>query len=159
MGAEDILDNTDFFWATDNAYSLVGKWHRINNIPIPLEEWKMKISEISEIPAEQRITQTPIIIAREIISKKDKYQSEGIPFVCSFLPEGTVNLDTKIYFTAETLARSFMTQGNIVVNITATYWKNEAGIILNNLVHELFHIGYGFNRSYRRNGGSNSHRD
>jgi tetratricopeptide (TPR) repeat protein len=149
LRAEEILENTDSFWETDGAYNLVGKWHRNINIPIPHEKWEKKMSEISETPAEKRETQTPILVTREILSNKEKYLSEGIPFVCSFLPKGTTNLDTKVYFTAETMARSFMTHSNIVVNVTATYWNNEAGIILNNLVHELFHIGYGLNRFHR----------
>ncbi len=149
LKSEEILGHPDSFWETDGAYELVGQWHRNNKIPIPLDKWKKKLSELSGIPADKREAQTPILVAREILSNREKYLSQGVPFVCSFLPEGTQNLDTRIYLTAETYARSFMTLGNIVVNVTATYWHNDAGIILNNLVHELYHVGYGFNRSYR----------
>jgi len=38
--------------------------------------------------------------------------------------------------------------GEIVINMTATYWNNNPDNILNTMVHELFHVGYSYCREH-----------
>jgi hypothetical protein len=38
--------------------------------------------------------------------------------------------------------------GEIVINMTATYWNNNPDNILNTMVHELFHVGYSYCRDH-----------
>jgi hypothetical protein len=42
--------------------------------------------------------------------------------------------------------------GEIVINIAADYWNNNADNILNVLVHEIFHVGYSYCRDMRTEG-------
>jgi hypothetical protein len=70
---------------------------------------------------------------------------EALPLICSCLPDTNVKLDTTVYFTAYTRARSFMTHDNIVINIMAPYWNGDRQHLLNAITHEVFHIGYGRN--------------
>jgi hypothetical protein len=58
--------------------------------------------------------------------------------VCSYLP-ADVNLDVPVHFTAFIPPRSMVT-GGIVVNVAASYWNDNPDNILNNLVHETFHV-------------------
>ena len=39
--------------------------------------------------------------------------------------------------------------GEIVINMTATYWNNNPDNILNTMVHELFHVGYSYCENLR----------
>ena len=83
-----------------------------------------------------------------IVTRRDEFQSRAIPHLLSYLPELGRNQDLPIYFTAYVPPRAFAA-GDIVINVAAPYWKGNADNILNVLVHEIFHAGYGWCRSAR----------
>ena len=146
---EKITADFEGFWTTDDAYQLVARIHRNNNLQIPMEEWKKKIIGIDRMPLEERKSNKGFIVARQILALEKKFRTEGIPHLKSFLPADTRGFSKMIYLTSEINFRCFMTNGNVVVNVNAGYFQGDAEGIMNSLVHEVFHIGYGFNRYYR----------
>jgi hypothetical protein len=142
---EDILANTERFWKEDGAYRLAKLWHESNNIPIPLDEWRENLKRIVSTPASERSAHPVFALGKALADSHAEFMKQALPHLCSYLPDTDVRLDTTVYFTAFTRARSFMTHDNIVVNIMSPYWKGDRQHLLNAILHEIFHIGYGRN--------------
>ena len=142
---EDIFANAERFWKEDGAYRLAKLWHERNNIPIPLDEWCENLKRIISTPASERSSHPVFALGKALAGSHAEFMKQALPHVCSNLPNTDVKLDTTVYFTAFTSARSFMTNDNIVINIMAPYWKGDPQHLLNAILHEVFHIGYGRN--------------
>jgi len=142
---EDILANPERFWKEDGACRLAKRWHEMNNIPIPLDEWRVNLERIVSIPASERSSHPAFALGKALAGSHAEFMKQALPHVCSYLPDGDVTLDTTVYFTAFIRARSFMTNDNIVINIMAPYWQGDRQHLLNGILHEVFHIGYGRN--------------
>jgi hypothetical protein len=54
LRAEDVLANSERFWKEDGAYRLAKLWHELNNIPIPLDEWRENLERVVSTPASER---------------------------------------------------------------------------------------------------------
>lgn len=117
------------------------------NYPIPYDEWRQRIREWAEIPPEERRGHVFNRNARRIIDGKEEFLSKALPHLCSYLP-GEADLSITVHFTAFIPPRAFA-MGEIVINTAATYWNENADNILNTLVHEIFHVGYGHCRDAR----------
>ena len=102
-----------------------------------MEDW-------SKTPSATRLSKDFLKNTERIIKGKKVFVEKALPHVCSYLPEETV-LDIGVYFTAYIPPRAFA-MGEIVINMTATYWNNNPDNILNTMVHELFHVGYSYCR-------------
>ncbi len=146
---EVIIEDFEGFWSSDEAYKLVKRIHKNNNLQVPMEDWKRKITGISRMPLSERKANKGFVVAQEIMGYEKKFRTEGIPHLRSFLPADTRSFSKMIYLTSEINFRCFMTNGNVVVNVNATYFDGDSEGIMNSLVHEVFHIGYGFNRYNR----------
>ena len=151
----EILDNPDEFWKNDGAYDLAKKWHDINKISIDTlnyyNSWIEHLEEINNLTEVQKQSHSSFKLMNEIIQKKEVFDEYALPHICSFLPKNDVNLNTTVYLTGHTLAWAFMTHSEIVINVLHSHYKGRsANDFMNIAVHEAFHIGYGKNRSYRK---------
>jgi tetratricopeptide (TPR) repeat protein len=146
---EKILRDVDLFWENDKAYQLCKLWHHSTNIKIPYECWKNRIIEISQISIEKRKADIAFVTLMKILKNEKKFAEKAIPHICSFLPQSTPSIKSTVYFTSEISAWAFAMNGNIVINITAKHYNNDAEMILNMLVHELFHLCFGYSVSGR----------
>jgi hypothetical protein len=142
---EDVLAKDERFWEEDSAYRLAKLWHKLNNVPIPLAEWRKDITQLVSTPSAERSTHAVFTLARALADSHGEFMNRALPHICSFLPKTDVKLDTTVYFTAYTRARGFMMNDNIVINIMHPYWHGDRQHLLNAIAHEIFHIGYGRN--------------
>jgi hypothetical protein len=146
---EWVLDNEEEFWSKYPSQVYTKKWAEQVNYKIDYEDWRKTINEWSEISPQTRQNKDFLKNTERIIEGKQIFIEKALPHVCSYLPKAA-NLDIGIHFTAYIPARAFA-MGEIVVNMTATYWNNNPDNILNTMVHELFHVGYSYCRDQREN--------
>jgi hypothetical protein len=77
-----------------------------------------------------------------IIARRDEWRDKAVPHLCSYLSPD-VDLSRPAYFVAFVPPRAFATSEGNVIDVAAEYWHGNPDNILNSLVHEYFHIGYG----------------
>jgi hypothetical protein len=142
-----ILGDEESFWEDEKPQEYTRLWAEAVNYPIPYDEWREKIREWAEVPPDERKNHIFMENATRIIEGKEEFLRTAVPYLCSYLPEDA-SLDITVYFTAFIPSRAFA-MGEIVINIAADYWKNNADNILNTLVHEIFHVGYSYCRDMR----------
>jgi hypothetical protein len=132
---EEVLANSDSFWANDSSYQLVKLWHQRISFPIPLDQWKGWMQSFKNIPVEERKKNTQLIAAKSMMGKEKEFNDKAIPFICSFLPKDCPDISTTIYFTTAIMASGFQ-MGNSIVIYGSNADKD------NLFIHELFHQGF-----------------
>ena len=144
---EEILKNEKLFWEEERSQKLTKKWARNIGYEIPFNEWREKLENWIKIPKEEREDHILMKNARKIIESKEEFLEKALPHICTFLPN-EANVDITIHFTAFIPSRAFA-QDDIVINVNAAYWKENADNIINTIVHEIFHVGYQWYRNQR----------
>jgi tetratricopeptide (TPR) repeat protein len=146
---EEILEDIGSFLATDDAFQLSARWHENNNIPLERGQLREKLMRAAEISPEQRASNPSLALARAIKAEENRFMDTTIPHILSFLPTNSLQMETRIHLTAFTRAYAFMTNTQIVADVTSPKLGGTAESILNILLHEVYHIGYGINRLLR----------
>ena len=139
---EWVLENEEAFWSEYPSQRYTRDWAEQVKYPIDYEQWRATIREWSEVPEEKRLDMDFLRNAERIIKGRQVFIDKALPHVCSYLPD-EADLDISVHFTAYVPPRAFA-MGEIVINMTATYWNNNPDNILNTMVHELFHVGYSY---------------
>jgi tetratricopeptide (TPR) repeat protein len=146
---ETILGDPDGFWRSNPAYRLVAMWHKYSGEPIRRDRWLQSLGKLADVPAEVRPQQPANLLLTQLMEASDVFQRDAVPHICSFLPKESINLDSTIHLTAKTHPRAFQIHEHIVLDITNRYYRGNADAIMNCLVHETFHIGYGNHQRLR----------
>ena len=141
---EWVLENQDEFWSVYPSQKYTVRWAEQVKYEIDYYAWRKTIHDWSQTPSEKRKTLDFLKNTERIIEGKKIFVEKAVPHACSFLPE-EAELDIGVHFTAYIPPRAFA-MGEIVINMTATYWNNNPDNILNTMVHELFHVGYSYCR-------------
>ena len=144
---EAVLAAEDRFWDSEPPQRFTQMWADANGITLARKDWRDRVQAMARLPDAERAGHPLSRLAAKITAGGDAFLAEAIPLVCGALPD-QANLDIGIHFTAFVPPRSFV-MGEVVVNMSADYWAGDAGHILNNLVHELFHVGYSKTRDDR----------
>lgn len=142
-----ILRNEKEFWETERPQKLTKLWADEIHYSISYDKWREQMSEWARIPSNERESHVFMKNCARIIGAKETFLKKALPHICSYLPENT-NLNVNIYFTAFIPSRAFAHE-DIVINVAAPYWNNDADNILNTLLHEISHAGYGYCRDLR----------
>lgn len=137
-----VLENEEEFWGSYPAQRYTRDWARAVNYEIDYGDWRRMINEWSRVPEDERRAGSLLKITETIVGARERFLHDAIPHLLDYLPETTV-LDVGVYFTAFIPPRAFA-MGEIVFNVAATYWKGNPDNILNTMVHEVFHAGYGY---------------
>ncbi len=139
---EWVLENEEAFWSEYLSQKYTRDWIDQVKYPMDYDQWRKTVTEWSEVPEEKRLGMDFLRNAERIIEGRQVFIDKALPHVCSYLPDDA-NLDISVHFTAYVPPRAFA-MGEIVINMTATYWNNNPDNILNTMVHELFHVGYSY---------------
>jgi hypothetical protein len=142
-----VLENADVFWEQEKAQHYTRLWAEGVDWDISYDDWREQVASLVGLTDAERQRNTLLRMTDRIVTVRGEFLRQAVPHICSFLPEASI-LDISIHFTAFIPARSFLREG-IVINVNAPYWKNNADNILNNLVHEVFHVGYARERDNR----------
>jgi len=144
---ETVLADEEGFWENEEAQRYTRAWADNVGVRISRRKWRKQIAALSEQDPAARRDSPLLRLTESIIAAEGRFREEAIPLVCSYLPDGAY-LDIPVHFTAFVPPRSFV-MGGVVINISAPYWKGNGDNILNNLAHELFHVGYSRQRPHR----------
>lgn len=141
---EEILKNVKVFWDHDRAYWLVSRW--LDDVGIGYQEmitpWLPLIEKKAQIAAAERGADKLLALTEELIAGEKGFLVNAIPHICSFIPDGAVNMNTKIYFTTLIPPNAFQKHYNVVMNVSHPDWKKDPSTIMNTLIHELFHVAF-----------------
>jgi tetratricopeptide (TPR) repeat protein len=143
--ADEVLEDVGAFWQDDPAYHLVRSWHTWNDIAIPMRNWKARIQAYADMPVNDRERCDAALMAGKLFEQKEEFLRKAVPHIRSYLPDTPAGITTNVFFTAETYPRAIGVGDNIVIDVTNDYWQGSDSTILNTAVHELFHVGYGWN--------------
>ena len=139
---EWVLKNEEVFWSEYPSQRYTRDWIDQVKYPMDYEQWRKTVKEWSEVPEEKRLGMDFLRNTERIIEGRQVFIDKALPHVCSYLPDDA-DLDISVHFTAYVPPRAFA-MGEIVINMTATYWNNNPDNVLNTMVHELFHVGYSY---------------
>lgn len=144
---EDVIKEGGSFWKNEKAMVYTQAWSEGTNVRINYMRWWSRVGRMKELSAEERSQHPLLRMTDSIIAVQDDFLAEAVPHLCTFLPED-LDVSIPVYFTAFIPPRSFVS-GGIVINVSASYWKGNVENILNNLTHEMFHVGYSHMRRER----------
>ena len=139
---EWVLKNEEVFWSEYPSQRYTRDWIDQVKYPMDYEQWRKTVKEWSEVPEEKRLGMDFLRNTERIIEGRQVFIDKALSHVCSYLPDDA-DLDISVHFTAYVPPRAFA-MGEIVINMTATYWNNNPDNVLNTMVHELFHVGYSY---------------
>ena len=137
-----VLENEDVFWSQYLPQKYTRDWAEQVNYTIDYRDWRKKIKDWSMLSREERENHVFLKNTERILEGKRIFLEKALPHLCSYLPN-EADLSITIHFTAFIPPRAFA-MGEIVINMAATYWNENADNILNTIVHEIFHVGYSF---------------
>jgi hypothetical protein len=142
-----ILENEKEFWEKERPQKLTKLWADEIHYSISYEKWREQMKEWAKILSDERPSHIFMKNCIKILDAKEAFLEKALPHICSYLPEHA-DLDVKIHFTAFIPSRAFAHE-DIVMNVAAPYWNSNTDNILNALIHEISHAGYGYCRDIR----------
>jgi hypothetical protein len=146
---EEVLADVDTFWKTDDAFQLATRWHTNNRVPADLELFRDQLTRAANVPAESRASDPSLVLAESLVAEQQSFTDIAIPRLLAFLPDNDLQMATIIHLTAFSKAYAFMTNTQIVIDVTSPKLGGTRASIMNILYHEVYHIGYGINRLLR----------
>ncbi len=144
---EVVIEEGGAFWQNEKALVYTKAWSEGTNVPINYIRWWSRVGQLKELSEEERSHHPLLLMTDSIVAERDDFLTKAIPHICSFLPED-LDISIPVYFAAYIPPRSFVS-GGVVINVSASYWKGNVENILNNLTHEIFHVGYSHMRRGR----------
>lgn len=139
------------FRSRDPAYQFFNTHRQRVNKRFPVERWEKTLERLSSLPIDKRKQQLPFRMYQDFMAQKQTFCKQVIPFVKTYLPEGT-DLSATVYITAlENAAAGGALQREIAYTLSSPLFTIAARIhrqsgatsVFNLLGHELAHIGYG----------------
>jgi tetratricopeptide (TPR) repeat protein len=144
LEGEKILENPEEFVATDGAYKKAAAFYAKNESKIVSEEWKNVVRYISRKIKEDKDDSPYIKLLNKLEAELADFAVKTKPILAKYLPKREYcRIDSKVYFTAFTAFDSMNIWDSVVINALNPSYSLDADFILNTLVHELYHSGYG----------------
>lgn len=140
---EWVLANQDLFWETTRAQILTRKWANNVNWEIDYDKWRASMTEWAQLSQEERQAHPLMEMTERLVASKATFNKLCLPHDRTFLPPG-VDLSVTVQFTAFIPPFAFAME-DIVVDVASPYWISP-NHVLNLMMHEVFHVGYGFYR-------------
>lgn len=142
-----VLADEEAFWTSEPPQRFVRQWSEGTGVAIPYDRWREQVRALAEQPETERRSHPFGRMAREVAAAGDAFLEDAVPHICGFLPAAS-SLDIEVHFTAFVPPRSFVAN-EVVIDVSAGYWQGNVANVLNNLVHEIFHVGYSKSRPGR----------
>lgn len=147
--ADEILTDVDSFRTTNAAYQLAVQYSRNNRIDPGLEEWAARVREVAALGEEERAKQPAVVTAREIIRLGTVLTEEGFPHISSFLQPSAPPLKVTVYLISDIKPAAFAYPGGILINVNSPRFNCDPSVIMNIIVHEIYHGGYANTIAFR----------
>jgi len=142
-----VLADEEAFWSSEPPQRFVRQWSEGTGVAISDDRGREQVRALTELSEPDRRDHPLGRLAQEVAAAGDAFLEEAVPHICGFLPAAS-SLDIEVHFTAFIPPRSFVAN-EVVIDVSAEYWRGNVANILNNLVHEIFHVGYSKSRPGR----------
>jgi len=150
LHGEKILENPEEFVMTDEAYKKAAPFYARGKSPIVSEAWKNALSYVSKKIAEAKDDNPYLILLNKLEAELPDFAAKAKPILANYLPHRDYcRIDSKVYFTAFTAFDSMNIWDAVVINALNPKYGLDADFLLNTLVHELYHSGYGSCSAFR----------
>jgi len=146
---DEILANVDSFWTVNGAYQLAVQYSRNNRINLDRKEWTEKVMAVAALNAGERALQPAVVTSRQIIGLSQTLREEGFPHISSFLQPSAPPLKVTVYLISDIQPAAFAYPGGILINVNSPRFNCDPSVIMNILVHEIYHGGYANTVAYR----------
>jgi hypothetical protein len=143
-----VLAEGEAFWTGERPLILVQGWADEVGSRDPYGRFRERVSDLARLSEEERADHPLLRMTETIVARQDEWCDKAIVHLCSYLP-ADVDLSRPAYFVAFVPPRAFATSDGNVIDVASGYWHGNPDNILNSLVHEYFHIGYGQMRRRR----------
>jgi len=139
-----ILENPEGFVRTDEAYKIAAAYYAKGKIRIVSEEWKNALKSLGGKISDAAGAGPFLKLLARLETELPDFAARAGPVLAGYLPRRDYcRIDSKVYFTALTAFDSMNIWDSVVINALNPKYGLDADFLLNTLVHELYHSGYG----------------
>ncbi len=139
---EWVLEDVHGFWEREPPYKTTMEWSDATRVPIDYEGFRAKLEELKIQSPEDRRRHKAYWLSERIMESAPTFKTRALPHVCSYLPEGT-KVDSVVRTACFIPPWAYCARGSVIINTSHRHWEDDAGMALNIVVHELFHMGFG----------------
>jgi len=136
-----ILRDIESFWQDEVPYRLTVEWSKATRVPIDYESFRNNLEKLKTQTVDDRRKHEAYILSMEVMECAPVFGSRAIPHVCSYLPADT-RIDAAVRTACFIPPWAYCAKENVIIDTSDGHWNNDAGMILNIVVHELFHMGF-----------------
>lgn len=138
----EVLKDIRGFWEKEVPYRLTLQWSEATRVPIDFDGFRDSLAELDSRAPEDRRRHEAYRLAEEVMGYVPVFESRALPHVCSYLP-ADARVNTTVRLACFMPPWAYCAMGSVIVNTSHRHWENDAGMVLNIVIHELFHIGFG----------------
>jgi hypothetical protein len=139
---EGVLEDVHGFWEKEIPYKATIEWSDATRVPIDYEDFRKNLEEIGRQAPEDRRKHEAYRLSERIMESAPTFRANALPHVCSYLPEGT-SVDSVVRAACFIPPWAYFARGSVIINTSHRHWEDDASMVLNIIVHELFHVGFG----------------
>jgi hypothetical protein len=139
---EGVLEDIHAFWENETPYKTTMEWSYATRVPIDHEGFKAKLEELKDQSPEDRMRHEAYRLSERIMESAPTFRARALPHICSYLPGGT-RVDSVVRTACFIPPWAYSARGGVIINTSHRHWEDDAGMVLNIIVHELFHVGFG----------------
>lgn len=143
-----VLEEGRDFWEGQKPLVLAQSWADEVGSRNPYRAFRGRVQALERRPAGEESTLSLTAMMNALRSSEEAWATRALPHLCSFFPVD-VELNIPAFFVAFIPPRAFANTDGIVIDVAAEYWEGNPDNILNSLIHEFFHIGFGQTRQHR----------
>jgi len=145
----EILNNVDSFWTSSSAYRLAVQYSSNNRITLDRGEWTERARAIAALSDAERAAQPAVVTSDGILLMSTVLREKGFPHIGSFLKSSAPPLKVTVYLISDIKPAAFAYPGGILVNVNSPRFNGDPSVIMNIIVHEVYHGGYANSVAYR----------
>jgi len=139
---EGVLEDVQGFWEREPPYRTTMEWSEATRVPIDYKGFMAKLEELGRQTPEDRRRHEAYRLSERIMESAPTFKTKALSHVYSYLPEGT-SVDSVVRTACFIPPWAYCARGSIIINTSHRHWENDACMVLNIVVHELFHVGFG----------------
>jgi len=139
---EGVLEDVNGFWEREIPYKTTLEWSEATRVPIDHEGFRVKLEDLKVQSPEDRRRHEAYRLSERIMESAPTFKTKALPHVRSYLPEGT-RVDSVVRTACFIPPWAYCARGSIIINTSHRHWEDDASMVLNIIVHELFHVGFG----------------
>jgi len=138
----EVLKDIRGFWKKEIPYKTTLDWSDATRVPIDFEDFKKNLEELEKQSLEDRRKHEAYILFEKIMENTPAFKSRALPHVCSYLPANT-KINAMVQIACFMPPWAYCAMGNVVINTSHKHWNSDVAMVLNIVIHELFHMGFG----------------